>query len=148
MSGNFRLGTAQPTHKSTPLLWNPGTTTELVQGLSHLEIPTNIIRCACDLRRPSRVHSGTPNIFMNSISKLSLSRDCHLMLYADDILPSNTNAGIQATNWIQRHGLTPNHQKTQYLPISRSKNGPRLTYLGVTNLSLSTHTSPSLPNNC
>ena len=108
------------------------------------------------------------NIFMNYISKLSLSRDCHLMLYADDILlfkPINTNAELedfqgdllQVTNWIQRHGLTPNHQKTQYLPISRSKNGPRLTislngqtinpssevkYLGVTltpNLSWSAH---------
>ena len=89
------------------------------------------------------------------------------MLYADDILlfkPINTNAELedfqgdlyQVTNWIQRHGLTPNHQKTQYLPISRSRNRPTLTislngqtlnpssevkYLGVTltqNLSWST----------
>ncbi len=87
------------------------------------------------------------------------------MLYADDILlfkPINTNAELEdfqgeVTNWIQRHGLTPNHQKTQYLPISRSRNCPTLTislngqtinpssevkYLGVTltpNLSWSTH---------
>ncbi len=38
------------------------------------------------------------NIFMNSISKLSLSRDCHLMLYANDILlfkPINTNTELE-----------------------------------------------------
>ena len=90
------------------------------------------------------------------------------MLYADDILlfkpiENNTDLSdfqrdlLQVTNWIQKHSLNPNHQKTQYLPISRSRNRPALTitlnghtlhpcsdvkYLGVTittNLSWTLH---------
>ena len=108
------------------------------------------------------------NTFMNSISKIPLSADCHLMFYADDILlfkPIENSADLsdfqrdlhQVTNLIQKYGLNPNHQKTQYLPISRSRNRPALTitlnshtlhpcsdvkYLGVTittNLSWSLH---------
>ena len=72
------------------------------------------------------------NIFMNSISKIPLSADCHLMLYADDILLFKlieNSADLkdfqrdlhQVTNWKQKQGLNPDHKKTQYLPISRCK---------------------------
>ena len=82
------------------------------------------------------------NIFMNSISKIPLSVDCHLMLYADDILlfkPIENSADLSdfqrdLHHWIQKYGLNPNHQKTQYLSISRSRNRPALT------ISLNGHT--------
>ena len=108
------------------------------------------------------------NIFMNSISNVPLSKNCHIILYADDILlfkPIDNNNDLSdfqqdltgITDWIHKQGLTPNHQKTLYLPISRSKirtapvihlNGHPLSpclsvkYLGVTltsNLSWSQH---------
>jgi len=97
-------------------------------------------------------------IFVNSIAQTPLSCDCHQVLYADDILlfkPIDNQHDLQAfqndlqliSNWIQQHGLNPNHEKTQLLIISRSRkpttlsislNGHTLTpcsevkYLGVT----------------
>ena len=75
------------------------------------------------------------NIFMNSISLVPLSSNCYLILYADDILlfkpidnESDLNdfhRDLQAiSDWILHHGLRLNHTKTQFLPISRSRNQP------------------------
>ena len=91
---------------------------------------------------PAPVTSGVPkgsilgpllfNIHMNSISSLPLSQNARLILYADDILlfkPVNSAADVahlqQDVNlilsWMDTHGLTPNHSKTQLLPITRTK---------------------------
>ena len=127
---------------------------------------------------PIPVTSGVPqgsilgpllfNIFMNSISSVPISSTTHLILYADDILLfkpiDNTHDETvfqhdiqKISSWIRRLGLTPNHLKTQYLPITRSTktlplrlslDGHTITpstsvkYLGVTisaNLSWSEH---------
>jgi len=72
------------------------------------------------------------NIFMNSISKLPLSPTAKLILYADDILlfrPVDDKTDVLhlqndvnlILDWIKSNGLTPNHLKTQLLPITRSK---------------------------
>jgi len=69
---------------------------------------------------------------MNSISKLPLSPTAKLILYADDILlfrPVDDNIDVLhlqsdvnlILDWIKSNGLTPNHSKTQLLPITRSK---------------------------
>ena len=91
---------------------------------------------------PVPVTSGVPqgsilgplmfNIFMNSVAQTPLSCNCHLVLYADNILlfkPIDNQYDLQAfqndlqliTDWIQQHGLNPNHQKKQLLIISRSR---------------------------
>ena len=127
---------------------------------------------------PVAVTSGVPqgsilgpllfNIFMNSISTVPLSANCHLALYADDILiykPIDNSTDLSTfqndtqniINWICGNGLTPNHTKTQLLPITRSRqqsplsisiNGHTISpcqsvkYLGVTltqNLTWSQH---------
>ena len=78
------------------------------------------------------------NIYMNSISKLQLSPNARLVLYADDILlfkPIDNakdkedfqNDLSLISDWIQQHGLHINHLKTQLLPISRCKNIPPLS---------------------
>ena len=59
---------------------------------------------------------------MNSVAQTPLSCNCHLVLYADDILlfkPIDNLHDLQAfqndlqliTDWIQQHSLNPNHQK-------------------------------------
>jgi len=127
---------------------------------------------------PVAVTSGIPqgsilgpllfNIFMNCISTVPLSANCHLALYADDILiykPIDNSTDLSTfqndtqniINWICGNGLTPNHTKTQLLPITRSRqqsplsisiNGHTISpcqsvkYLGVTltqNLTWSQH---------
>ena len=71
-------------------------------------------------------------IFMNSISKLTLSSGARLVLYADDILlykPVNSEKDCDSLQndvdsilqWIKSHGLRPNHSKTQLLTITRSR---------------------------
>ena len=73
------------------------------------------------------------NIFKNSLSLVSLSTNCQIILYADDILlfkPIDSSDDLQdfqqdlqnICNWIQDSGLRPNHVKTQLLPITRSRN--------------------------
>ena len=69
---------------------------------------------------------------MNSISLVPLSSNRYLILYADDILlvkpivdKSDFHRDLQAiSDWILHHGLHLNHTKTQFLPISRSRNQP------------------------
>ena len=84
---------------------------------------------------PRVLSLGMFNIFMNSISLVPLSSNCYLILYADDILlfkpvdeESDLNdfhRDLQAiSNWILHHGLHLNHTKTQFPPISRSRNQP------------------------
>ena len=91
---------------------------------------------------PAPVTSGVPqgsilgpllfNIHMNSISCLPLSQNARLILYTDDILlfkPVNSAAAVshlqQDVNlilpWMDTYGLTPNHSKTQLLPITCTK---------------------------
>ena len=91
---------------------------------------------------PTAVTSGVPqgsilgpllfNIHMNSISSLPLSQNARLILYADDILfykPVNSAADVShlqqdvnlLLSWMDAHGLTPKHSKTQLLPITRTK---------------------------
>ena len=71
-------------------------------------------------------------IFMNSISKHTLSSGARLVLYADDILlykPVNSEKDCDSLQndvdsilqWIKSHGLRPNHSKTQLLTITRSR---------------------------
>ena len=92
---------------------------------------------------PVPVTSGVPqgsilgplmfNIFMNALSLVTLSTNCQIILYADDILlfkPIDSSDDLQdfqqdlqnICNWIQDSGLRPNHVKTQLLPITRSRN--------------------------
>ena len=71
---------------------------------------------------------------MNSISLVTLSSNCYLILYADDILlfkpidESDLNdfhRDLQAIlEWIIHHSVHLNHTKTQFLPVSRSRNQP------------------------
>ena len=127
---------------------------------------------------PVNVSSGVPqgsilgpllfNIVMNSISNLPLSTNARLILYADDVLlfkPIDSAADAESLQldvdkvikWMSSQGLTPNHTKTQLLPITRSTNplhimitinghpiapSSSVKYLGVTissNLSWSEH---------
>ncbi len=77
--------------------------------------------------------SGVPplmfNIFMNSITDVHLSQDTELTLYADDILlfkPIDNQTDVKdlqqdinrIVTWINEQGLSPNHSKTQLLPIT------------------------------
>ena len=107
---------------------------------------------------------------MNSISEVKLFSNCHLILYADDIVmfkPIDSSSDLKdfqhdltlINQWIEDHGLHTNHPKTQFLPISHAKSPPNLSislnghqirpctdvkYLGVTitsNLSWSQHIS-------
>ena len=92
---------------------------------------------------PVSVTSGVPqgsilgpllfNIVMNSISKLPLSQNANLILYADDVLlykPVDTAEDINQLQqdvdsilkWMSSQGLTANQSKTQLLPITRSRN--------------------------
>ena len=71
---------------------------------------------------------------MNSVAQTPLSCNCHLVLYADDILlfkPIDNLHDLQAfqndlqliTDWIQQHSLNPNHQKnatTYHLPLQKN----------------------------
>ena len=97
-------------------------------------------------------------IFMNSLSKISLSPSTKIVLYADDILlyrpinsvedsnllQSNVNSILE---WVSSHGLVPNHAKTKLLNVTRSRHpistnlkidrvnippSPCMKYLGVT----------------
>ena len=97
-------------------------------------------------------------IFMNSLSKISLSPSTMIVLYADDILlyrpinsvedsnllQSNVNSILE---WVSSHGLVPNHAKTKLLNVTRSRHSistnlkiervnippsPCMKYLGVT----------------
>ena len=92
---------------------------------------------------PVAVTSGVPqgsilgpllfNIVMDSITRLQLSKNAGLILYADDILLfkpidspddiSQLQADVdKILSWMASQGLTPNHTKTQVLPITRSRN--------------------------
>lgn len=132
------------------------------------------------LSTPLPVTSGVPqgsilgpllfNVFMNPLSKVQLSPNTRLVLYADDILLSKPIDStedkdlfqkdvLEIANWLDNHGLRINHLKTQLLQISRCKgipplsvtvNGhvthpsPHIKYLGVTltpTLSWSLHIS-------
>ena len=74
------------------------------------------------------------NIFMNSISLVPLSSNCYLILYSADILLFKPIDELDLddfhrdqqviSDWILHHGLHLNHTKTQFLPISRSRNHP------------------------
>ena len=79
------------------------------------------------------------NIFMNPLSKVQLSPNTRLVLYADDILLSkpidNTkdkdlfqNDLVQISNWLEEHGLRINHLKTQLLQVSRCKGIPPISF--------------------
>ena len=91
---------------------------------------------------PVTVTSGVPqgsilgpllfNIFMNSIANIHLSTNAKLILYADDILlykPIDYTTCCQELqedvneilSWMQFHGLTANHSKTNLLSITRSR---------------------------
>ena len=69
---------------------------------------------------------------VHSISSLPLSQNARLILYADDILlykPVNSVADVShlqqdvnlILSWMDAHGLTPNHSKTQLLPITSTR---------------------------
>ena len=111
-------------------------------GISYLTGRQQRVVLDGTVSHPAPVTSGVPqgsilgpllfNIHMNSISSLPLSQNARLILYADDILlfkPVNSAADVahlqQDVNlilsWMDTHGLTPNHSKTQLLPITRTK---------------------------
>ncbi len=96
---------------------------------------------------PTRVTSGVPqgsilgplmfNIFINSITDVHLSQDTELILYADDILlfkPIDSQTDVKdlqldinrIVTWIGEQGLSPNHSKTQLLPITRCRRLPAI----------------------
>ena len=100
---------------------------------------------------PTRVTSGVLpqgsilgplvfNIFMNSITDVHLSQDTELILYADDILlfkPIDCQTNVynlqQDLNrivvWIREQGLSPDHSKTQLLPIIRCGRQPAINLI-------------------
>ena len=71
-------------------------------------------------------------IFVNSLSKISLSPGAKIVLYADDILLYRPINCVEDNNllqsdvnsileWVSSHGLVPNHAKTKLLNVTRSR---------------------------
>ena len=69
-------------------------------------------------------------IFMNSLSKISLSPGAKIVLYVDDILLYKPINSVEDSNllqsdvnsileWVSSHGLVPNHAKTKLLNVTR-----------------------------
>ena len=97
---------------------------------------------------PCQVTSGVPQgsilgpllfiMFMNSLTKVPLSDNAKLILYADDILlykPVNSDQDSDAfqqdvnsiQNWTNSHGLKLNASESCLMNMTRAKNPPRLS---------------------
>ena len=90
---------------------------------------------------PCQVTSGVPQssilgpllfiMFKNSLTKVPLSDNTKLLLYADDVLlykPVNSDQDSDAfQNWTNSHGLKLNASESCLMNITRAKNPPTLS---------------------
>ena len=112
----------------------------LEQTTTHCHQRVHICPLPGYLWSPPGLHTRSPVLFimfMNWLTKVPLSDNTKLILYADDILlykPVNSDQDSDAfqqdvnsiQNWTNSHGLKLNASESCLMNITRAKNPPRL----------------------
>ena len=113
----------------------------LEQTTTHCHQRVHICPLPGYLWSPPGLHTRSPVLFimfMNWLTKVPLSDNTKLILYADDILlykPVNSDQDSDAfqqdvnsiQNWTNSHGLKLNASESCLMNITRAKNPPRLS---------------------